>query len=765
LKAFIRADKGNIVFASPDGDVKFDGANKFSIKSDDGEYELNERLATIERESAEQLRQLQADLAAFKKATEKEEAEAFTAYKEKIDSQEEQLANMRKACPLGTVVIQVAEDGSLECTDYKVMQQITKSCGKGEVATAINGDGTPECVKVQAPIQACAAGSSIASVNADTGEVACEIDGADREFASFHTVWGRQSCPGNSELVYEGAMGGGQAYNAGGSATYICLPVEKPFAAGGMVSKDSAGASIQPIELRSVWDLNGMHGAKFGNGNGANGDTMEWDDVACAVCKTESPNQLMVTGHTTCPHGYEADHQGWLASGEAGQAKIQEHICLFNTPQGHVGQNRNNNQKGQLFLVELQRTALPLNGLANGYKYDYELPCVQCHSTSETAVSTYTRWGANSCPDKSKMLYDGFVTAGRYNERGGGANYQCIARGPEYTDKEGRGRTAGGRLYSVDYFTAHLPGKGTYNKMNYHDASCAVCEAPSTAVITVPGTQKCPDGYDAEYKGLIFSAKQSETHLGEYICVDDAPVGVVGQRTGYSGGGRMFPVEIRKAPIVNGYKDGREVGCAVCKAAPERAVTAYTTWGRRACPSGSKTVYSGWMANSFTNNKGGGYNYQCMAQAGDIEANQRSDGQTTATGLLTRVQYSKSKKNNEGSAMAKMVKKNNFDAACAVCEVEAKATLMLPAKAVCPAGYKKVYDGFLAGGDLYDQHDTEYICLEKDFEGLDSAVFKAANNGDDQTARLYLAEVDSSFFDLGYKLHTGLQCIMCVHGF
>ena len=152
---------------------------------------MNARLAAIERDSAAQLKQLQADLAAFKAQSEEEERKAFAAYTQKITSQELQLANMKKACPLGTVVVQIGEDGSLQCTDYKVQREITGVCADGEVASAIKEDGTTSCTKAQAPIQACDAGSSIASVNASTGEVTCEVDGADKDFYSIHTVWGR----------------------------------------------------------------------------------------------------------------------------------------------------------------------------------------------------------------------------------------------------------------------------------------------------------------------------------------------------------------------------------------------------------------------------------------------------------------------------------------------------------------------------------------------------------------------------------------------
>jgi len=760
----IKADQGNLVFSSPDGDVTFKGANTFSIDSGDSKYDLNERLAAIESEGAAQLKSLQVDLKAFQTKTESERTTKFAEFDKKIAANEALLANMKKACPVGSVVTQVGDDGTLQCTDYKV-QQAMEGCPAGEAVVSAKEDGSVVCAKVQAPVQSCPAGSSIRSVNAETGAVTCEKDGADETFAAFFTVWGRQTCAGNGELVYSGAMAGGKRTNPGGSATYMCIPTVKPFATAGFVGADQGGTAIDMIELRSENDLTG------GNTRWSKNNNLAFDDMSCAVCKVNSPNTLVVAGHTTCPTGYSLDYRGWLAAEHYSSPKVTSHICLFNTPQGHVGQSEGNNGRGMLYLTELERIGLPPNGIANGYKYDFELSCAQCSSTSESAVTTYTRWGANSCPDKSKMLYDGFMANGRYNEPGGGADFQCLPRGPEYNAKVGWRDVNSATLYVTDFYTASLPAGGTYRKVNYFDASCSVCEVPSSAVLTIPGSQKCPTGYERQYKGMMFAGRAQDNHIEEYVCVDDAPVGARGTSFGKllarnANAARLVPVEMSKAPIANGYKNYREVGCAVCMATPERDVTTYTTWGRRACPSGSKTVYSGWMANGFTYDKGGGYNYQCMHQSGDIEAKQKNDARTSPNGHFTRVEYSSSKKDKSGGAQAKMNAKNNRDASCAVCEVEASDTMMYPAKTVCPAGFTKVYEGLLAGSDLNDQHDTEYICLEKDFEELDKSVFKlSSNNKDPAVSRLYLAEVDSSFYGLGYKLHTGLQCVVCMKEF
>merc|ERR1712166_156707 len=426
---------------------------------------------------------------------------------------------------------------------------------------------------------------------------------------------------------------------------------------------------------------------------------------------------------------------------------------------GFVGQSGGKNNRGFLYLTELKSKGLKLNGVASGYKYNTELGCTQCSSTSEVAVKTYIRWGSNVCPAKSRKLYDGFVTNGADYEKGGGVSYNCLPVGPEYNGEEGRASSRSARMYKVDFQTATMPGGGSYRKMHSRDVSCALCEVEASAVLTIPGTQKCPSGYDLEFKGLLFASRYRSVHMTQHICVDDAPIMAAGGSTKFDNAGRLNPVELGSTPPTSKAKTHSEVGCAVCKSTPERHVTSYTTWGKQACPSGSKTVYSGWMANGKYSHRGGGFNYQCMSADSDIEAKQVNKANNNGnSAILYRVKYSKSTKSNAGEAWGKMLKKNGVDAACAVCEVEGTSTMMLPAQEACPTGYKKLYDGYIAGGHMNHPHDTEYICLEKDFEGLDTKLYSVKSN---DGGRLHLGEVDTSWYGLKYKYNYGLQCVMC----
>ena len=73
-----------------------------------------------------------------------------------------------------------------------------------------------------------------------------------------------------------------------------------------------------------------------------------------------------------------------------------------------------------------------------------------------------------------------------------------------------------------------------------------------------------------------------------------------------------------------------------------------------------------------------------------------------------------------------------------------------------------MYDGYVAAAHAYHPHETEYICLEKEFEGLDPKIFTLAKTTSQNAQRLVLAEVDSAFYGLKFPTNMGAQCVMCL---
>ena len=44
----------------------------------------------------------------------------------------------------------------------------------------------------------------------------------------------------------------------------------------------------------------------------------------------------------------------------------------------------------------------------------------------------FTRWGRKSCPTRAELLYGGITGGGWYDHTGGGANYVCLPKVPQY---------------------------------------------------------------------------------------------------------------------------------------------------------------------------------------------------------------------------------------------------------------------------------------------------------------------------------------------
>lgn len=71
----------------------------------------------------------------------------------------------------------------------------------------------------------------------------------------------------------------------------------------------------------------------------------------------------------------------------------------------------------------------------------------------------------------------------------------------------------------------------------------------------------------------------------------------------------MSPPNSKVTGGVTKYTNRLEASCISCrKSDPVAKVATYTQWGSSSCPTGTKTLVSGWMANGRYNNRGGGNN-------------------------------------------------------------------------------------------------------------------------------------------------------------
>ena len=99
--------------------------------------------------------------------------------------------------------------------------------------------------------------------------------------------------------------------------------------------------------------------------------------------------------------------------------------------------------------------------------------------------ATYTRWGRTSCPNitGTSLVYSGRAGKSWFDQRGGGANYQCLPDDPEYGQYT-PGVQGLSPIFGVEY---EAPIQTALNENN---VPCAVCHVSTrAAVLMIPVVQ------------------------------------------------------------------------------------------------------------------------------------------------------------------------------------------------------------------------------------------------------------------------------------
>ena len=110
-------------------------------------------------------------------------------------------------------------------------------------------------------------------------------------------------------------------------------------------------------------------------------------------------------------------------------------------------------------------------------------------------------------------------------------------------------------------------------------------------------------------------------------------------------------------------------------------------------------IYSGRVAGSNHDDKGGGSNAQCLP----------TDPEYNVT--LTSTQK---KAYMFGAQFDNSIDIHNHDILCALCFANRSTSLMIPAKFTCPSGWTNEYHRYLMTSFGY-QSRVEYICVDKAF--------------------------------------------------
>uniref|UniRef100_A0A1X7SDI0 Uncharacterized protein n=1 Tax=Amphimedon queenslandica TaxID=400682 RepID=A0A1X7SDI0_AMPQE len=79
----------------------------------------------------------------------------------------------------------------------------------------------------------------------------------------------------------------------------------------------------------------------------------------------------------------------------------------------------------------------------------------------------YTHWGRKSCPTGAQLLYEGIAGGSDHAKSGGGANYVCLPKVPQYMS------TNVPAYYSYMYGSEYELGNGIWPGKHNHNVPCA----------------------------------------------------------------------------------------------------------------------------------------------------------------------------------------------------------------------------------------------------------------------------------------------------
>ncbi|XP_078699027.1 uncharacterized protein LOC144926280 [Branchiostoma floridae x Branchiostoma belcheri] len=178
--------------------------------------------------------------------------------------------------------------------------------------------------------------------------------------------------------------------------------------------------------------------------------------------------------------------------------------------------------------------------------------------------SVYIRWGRTTCPNDTdtSLIYDGIAGGTQYNHVGGGANYVCLPKDPEWgVFRDGNQGNAymQGAEYKLSFMNPFQS-----DSLHDHDVPCAVCHVASRgSKLMIPARLSCPSGWTREYKGYLMAARYTH-YRTEFVCMDGEPETRPGGHVNQSGA-LFYPVEgnCGSLPCPN-YVQGRELTCVVC---------------------------------------------------------------------------------------------------------------------------------------------------------------------------------------------------------
>ena len=152
--------------------------------------------------------------------------------------------------------------------------------------------------------------------------------------------------------------------------------------------------------------------------------------------------------------------------------------------------------------------------------------------------------------------------AGSQFTQGGGANYLCLPKDPEYLQYTSGQQSYRATLGGVEY---QFQSTQVHSDKHDHNGPCAVCYTPNRiAKLMIPAKVNCPSSWTREYYGYLMATRKGHNHRYEFICMDNDLELVPGSESSTDPATIYFTESTCNGLPCPPYVDGREITCVVC---------------------------------------------------------------------------------------------------------------------------------------------------------------------------------------------------------
>ena len=176
----------------------------------------------------------------------------------------------------------------------------------------------------------------------------------------------------------------------------------------------------------------------------------------------------------------------------------------------------------------------------------------------------------------------------------------------------------------------------------------------------------------------------------------------------------------------------------------------YIRWGRTSCPTtGTTLLYNGTAAKSFSDETGGGGNYQCLPNYPEYGRYAREvQGASPIHGVEYEI--------DTGSPFPPAHHDDNVP--CAVCQASNRShVLMIPAWRHCPSGWTLEYTGYLMSEHINGTKST-YECVDENAE-----LIPGSQADTDGGLFSHVEATDNGIPCPPYNSQKELTCVVCTY--